>query len=118
MLAKADRGELTGFQGISGAARNYIESLKEFSPSQASTVKDENVIYTEKFSEFSDRQQKTVEVLQDGLGAMTDISQGQTVVQNRMLDELTALRIANQELAARLARLESGDQGNKRSTNG
>lgn len=135
VLAKADRGELAGFQGISGAARNYIESLKEFSPSraaielpsiqnalarlaQASTVKDENVIYTEKFSEFSDRQQKTVEVLQDGLGAMTDISQGQTVVQNRMLDELTALRIANQELAARLARLESGDQGNKRSTNG
>lgn len=130
-IRSAKSGELIGFQKASEVAKNYIEALKTFSPALASVslpsiqedlktllaapnVRDENVIFSERFGELTTAQEKASALLETGFTAVTNVSQKQTEIQSQMLGQLTELNRSNAELNARLSRLESGTQGNKR----
>lgn len=127
VIARAQSGELVGFQESSEVARNYIEALKAFSPELAATelaniqrdlsglldiktVRDENLIYTEKFIKA---QEKTNENLSMGFSDLSNQSQQHTQIQSSMLDRLTSINTNQAEMLNRLSALENAQAGRK-----
>jgi hypothetical protein len=126
-LSSARSGNIVGFQAIDDVGRQYIEALKTFSPELAaielpkiksdlssllnlSTVRDNNLIYTEK---FANNQKVTNDTLMSGFTDLSNSNHMQTEIQIRMLTELSTLNTNQSELNARLARLETSGYGNK-----
>jgi hypothetical protein len=127
-LASAQSGNIVGLEAIDEVGRQYIEALKTFSPELAaielpkiktdlssllsiSTVRDNNLIYTEK---FANNQQVTNDTLMKGFADLSNSNHMQTEIQTRMLSQLQSMTNYQADLNARLSRLESGGQGNKR----
>ena len=127
-LASAQSGNIVGLEAIDDVGRQYIEALKSFSPELAaielpkiktdlssllslSTVRDNNLTYTEK---FANNQQVTNDTLMKGFTDLSNSNHTQTEIQTRMLNQLQSMTNNQAELNARLSRLESGGQGNKR----
>lgn len=128
MLASARAGELIGFEEASNTSRNFIEALKRFSPQlaatelpriqqdlssllNAQTVRDENVVYSERFAANQEAGNKT---LTTGFTDLSNRSQEQSIIQARMLEQIRQLNESNAELNSKLARLEASQQANKR----
>jgi hypothetical protein len=128
MLGSARAGELIGFEEADSTTREYIEALKRFSPQLAATelpriqeelrsllniqtVRDENLVYSERFAVGQEAANKT---LVAGFNDLSNKSQEQSIIQARMLEQIRQLNESNAELNSKLARLEASQQANKR----
>lgn len=130
IIAKANAGNLSAFQQAPEAAKNFIDVLKRYSPDLfqvelpriqemmrnlllVNTVTDGTTTATET-QEEQRRHRETVDTLSRGFGDLSGHAAAAAHIEEQVLDELRLLRTANQELNARLARLESGKVGEKR----